>query len=237
MTAGKTARGEEILGRRTSWRFRTSIRRSLAEKKSEPKIGRGTSARRNGWTALSLLKRSDRRRDPYVAMAEPLAATKVPEGAEAGAAGESMDFGKTETSAPLSTRKCRPEMSSRRDMAPRPALMAEIVGEEEVVPEANAARRERFPAMASSGSHSSLDRRKVCHSEQHLCHTWCVVGTSGSLAKVTDAEQQQQPELEDPTARRGPGVDPGRQRKRAPWTPRWTGGYSPRWPPCRPESP
>ena len=83
-------------------------------------------------------------------MAEPLAATKVPEGAVDGAKGEIMDFGKTETSAPLSTRKCRPESSSRRDMTPRPALMAEIVGEEEVVPGAIAARRERFPEEVSS---------------------------------------------------------------------------------------
>ena len=83
-------------------------------------------------------------REPNVRIADPLAATRVP-GPAAGRPGKpTKEKGKTETSAPLSTRKVRPDTSSLMEMAPCPRLMAEIE-EELVVPGANAARRWRFP--------------------------------------------------------------------------------------------
>ena len=65
---------------------------------------------------------------PNVLIAEPFAATKDPEEEVAGKVldanrqGAEREAGKTETSAPLSTRKRRPESSSRRDIAPKPEV-------------------------------------------------------------------------------------------------------------------
>ena len=65
-------------------------------------------------------------------IADPLAATSDPDVDEDGAVrGVNMldadkDTGKTETSAPLSTRNRRLESSSLMDMAPKPAVMEEM---------------------------------------------------------------------------------------------------------------
>ena len=132
-TAGKTAKGADSLGSRTNCLFLTSIRSPTAEKKSDPKIGRGTSASRKVCTTLRDLKRSDKRFVPNVLIAEPFAATNDPDAEEDAVLGvdwedadKGKDTGNTETSAPLSTRKRRPESSSLMDMAPRPAEMVEM---------------------------------------------------------------------------------------------------------------
>ena len=120
-----------------------------AEKKSDPRMGRGTSANKKLWLTCSVRKRRESVREPNVRIADPLAATRVP-GPVAGRPGKpTKEKGKTETSAPLSMRKVRPDMSSLMEIAPWPRLMAEIEGEELVVPGANAARRWRFPKMGA----------------------------------------------------------------------------------------
>ena len=84
---------------------------------------------------------------PKVRIEVPLAATRRPELADGGLS--TRETGKTDTSAPLSTRKSLPEALSRRDMAPPEWEMEEIEGEEDV-PGAIAARRDRFPEAALS---------------------------------------------------------------------------------------
>ena len=108
------------------------MRRPTAEKKSDPKIGRGTSASTKVCTTLRVLKRNAIRADPNVLIADPLAATSDPD-VDKGEAVRGVDMvdgdkdtGKTETSAPLSTRKRRPESSSLMDMAPNPVVMEEM---------------------------------------------------------------------------------------------------------------
>ena len=80
-------------------------------------------------------------RTPKVRIFVPLAATKAPvTGKE-----EGRETGKTETSAPLSIKKCFPEILSLIDIVPLPALIEEM---KLLEPGANAARRCRFPTAA-----------------------------------------------------------------------------------------
>ena len=149
-TVGRTAKGTERRGRRTSCLFFTSMRSSNEEKKSDPSMGRGTSAIKKLCSTLRDLKHRGKRVVPKVLMAESFAATNDLEEATGEDLGINREDAerearKTETSAPLSTRKRRPESSSRRDMAPKPEVTEKTEGELKVMPGANAARRERFP--------------------------------------------------------------------------------------------
>ena len=92
----------------------TSTNKSLADKKSGPSNGWLTPAMMNVHLNKCLLKHSCNSRVPYVRMAVPLAAASVtvvwrlaPDDRSAWVAGN------TEASAPVSTRRVRPEMSSR----------------------------------------------------------------------------------------------------------------------------
>ena len=130
-----------------------SMSSSSKEKKSDPKIGLGTSATKKECSTRRVLNRRGKRVVPKVLIAEPFAATKEPVEAEddddvlgADREGFTNAAGKTETSAPLSTRKSRPDSSSLRDMAPGPEEMEEMEGGDELMPGATAARRDRFPA-------------------------------------------------------------------------------------------
>ena len=97
-------------------------------------------------------KRRKRVREPNVRIADPLAATKVPEPAAGRPGKPTKEIGNTETSAPLLMRKARPDTSSLMEIAPWPRLMAEMeVGKELEVPGANAARRWRFPKKEEVG--------------------------------------------------------------------------------------
>ena len=88
-------------------------------------------------------------------MADPLAATRVPDGEDL-EGNPVKETGKTETSAPLSTRNRSPDRLSLMEMAPWPRLIAETEEEEEGdvdcwrMPGATAARRERFPEVEQS---------------------------------------------------------------------------------------
>ena len=89
-----------------------SMRRSCLEKKSAPSIGRGISAKKNSCTVCKPRKFSLTAAFPDVGIEVPLAACKE---VVAGLMGpECKDVGKTDTSAPLSTRKSRPEVRSWR---------------------------------------------------------------------------------------------------------------------------
>ena len=89
-----------------------SIRRSCLEKKSAPKIGRGTSAKKNSWTVCNPRKFSLIAAFPEVGIEVPLAACK--EVLAGLVEPEWKEVGKTETSAPLSTKKSRPDVRSCR---------------------------------------------------------------------------------------------------------------------------
>ena len=85
-------------------------------------------------------------RVPKDLMVEPLAATRLE---EEGAFISSAEAGNTDKSAPVSTRKARPESLSSTDNDPtlEPMSMEEIWGDEEV-PGASSSRRGRFPPAA-----------------------------------------------------------------------------------------
>ena len=86
-----------------------------------------------------------------------MAATKEPEAGKE----EVLAAGKTETSAPLSIKKCFPVTLSLIDIVPFLALSEEIVN----WPGATAARRCRFPTAGALLL--AWDTQKVDHSEKH----------------------------------------------------------------------
>ena len=92
-----------------------SIRRFVARKKSEPKIGRLTSANKKECVTLSPGSERKMFLRPYVCMEEPLAAVKLD---KALVFFWAADAGKTETSAPLSTRKARRRRRQNTERAP-----------------------------------------------------------------------------------------------------------------------
>ena len=88
------------------------MRRSCLEKKSAPNIGRGMSARKKSCTVYNPRKFNLIAAFPEVGMDVPLAACKD---VVTGLVGPVWNvIGNPETSAPLSTRKSRPEMRSWR---------------------------------------------------------------------------------------------------------------------------
>ena len=80
-------------------------------------------------------------RDPKALMLDPLAATKFEED---GAFLSLEEAGNTERSAPVSTKKERPEILSNTDKDPTLESIEEMIGGW-VVPGASSSRRERFP--------------------------------------------------------------------------------------------
>ena len=105
-------RGEGVRFKSQSDPKSPSIRRSCLEKKSAPSIGRGTSARKNSWEVRRFLKWRSRLTVPNVGIEVPFAARR--EVVEGEPDPLCADEGKTETSAPLSTRKFSPETRSDR---------------------------------------------------------------------------------------------------------------------------
>jgi len=103
-------------GHRRSRCPRRSIKSPCFEKKSAPKIGRGTAARRKEWVADRPRNFRSSVMDPNVGILDPLAArsgASVEDLLDAGRVEEEED-GKTDTSAPLSTRKSRLDTESKR---------------------------------------------------------------------------------------------------------------------------
>ena len=104
--------GLSLVGQRSNLLLRRSMSRSCLEKKSAPSIGLGTSARKNSWEAQRFLKWRSLVTVPNVGMEVPLAACREVVHGELDPL--CADEGKTETSAPLSTRKSRLDTRSER---------------------------------------------------------------------------------------------------------------------------
>ena len=81
-------------------------------------------------------------RVPKDLMVEPFAATRLE---DVGAFLSTEEAGNTERSAPVSTRKARPESLSSTDKEPTLESIEEICGE--WLPGASSSRRERFPEI------------------------------------------------------------------------------------------
>ena len=116
------------------------------------------------------LKRRLIGRTPKVSILEPLAATSAPE------AGKEKDLaGNTETSAPLSIKKCFPELLSLIDIVSFPALIEDTDRRGREEPGANAARRGSFPEPAPP---TSSGKTPADHTGKHLVHSECEYDTS-----------------------------------------------------------
>ena len=140
----------------------------------------------------------------------------------------SADAGKTDTSAPVSTRKTQPESLSRMDSAPRPPVMEDTDEE----PGASGPRQDRFPlawtATGWSGSRSSWSKSQACRSGRRHVRSVGVDGRHHDDEEV-EASKGVKSRLPRPWTRR-------RTRTRS-WRKRWLGGCC--WPssPSRQESP
>ena len=142
-----------------------SIIRLLARKKSVPRTGFFTSARRKRCETLRPGKDKERVFSPKVLILDPLAACNT---VKLGLTFCSADAGKTDTSAPLSTRKGRRERLQNTDKAPwRGWGLAEVEGEEDTTdirggePGATGGpRRDRFPWPLEKVSRKTWHERR-----------------------------------------------------------------------------